>query len=435
MKAQATKIKYFNGMDMPDEAFLIKCMHCGLCLPTCPTFKLTGSERSSPRGRIRLIKSVNDGKLEITKTFFEEMNFCLDCQACETACPAGVRYGGLVEMARVQIESSKWNPWIRKTIKNFVFKIIFTKKARVKLLARLLRFYQRSGLRFFVQKTKILRLFSKKLYNIEGLAPDVSPVFSDDKLPERMMPKGTARKKVGFFYGCFMNVMFSDINFDTITVLLENDFEIIVPVGQECCGSMHAHNGDMDTARNLARANIDAFNKHDMDAVIVNAAGCSAFMKEYSHVLKDDENYKDKSVIFTQKVKDILEYLIENDIKKSGKIINKKVTYHDACHHVHTQKIFGEPRELLKKIEGLELTELKDSTACCGSAGIYNVLNYEDSMKILDEKLENIKNTGADIVLVGNPGCLAQLRYGIERKKMKVNAIHPITLIKETYSK
>jgi glycolate oxidase iron-sulfur subunit len=435
MKNQEIQKKYFYGMDIPDEAFLIKCMHCGLCLPTCPTFKLTGRERSSPRGRIRLIKSVNEGKLEISKTFFEEMNYCLDCQACETACPAGVKYGGLVEMARVQIETSKWNPVLRKVIKNFIFKVVFTRKSRVKLLARLLRFYQKSGLRFFVQKTGILRLFSKKLYNIEGLAPDVSPVFSDDKLPERLMPTKKSGKKVGFFYGCFMNVMFADINFDTITVLLENNYEIIVPVGQECCGSMHAHNGDIETARRLAKANIDAFNKHELDAIIVNAAGCSAFMKEYAHVLKNDKEYKDKSVLFTEKVKDIMEYLVENDIKKPDKIINKKITYHDACHHVHTQKIYGEPRDLLKKIDGLELTELKDSTACCGSAGIYNVLNYEDSMKILDEKLENIKNTGADIVLVANPGCLAQLRYGIERKKMDVKALHPITLIKESYSK
>ncbi|HEY9188912.1 MAG TPA: (Fe-S)-binding protein [Ignavibacteria bacterium] len=422
----------FTGIDIPSEEFLIKCMHCGLCLPTCPTYQLTGLERNSPRGRIRLIKSVLKGKLEISKTFYDEMYFCLDCQACETACPAGVKYGNLVELARVQIDKTKYNRGISKIIKKFIFENIFISKKRVKLLARLLKFYQKSGLQYFVRKTKVLKLFSNKLYKIEGLAPRISDKFTDKSYPKILYPEGEIKYKVGFFYGCFMNVMFSDINSDTIDVLLKNGCQVIIPSEQECCGSMHAHNGDLKTARKLAKINIDAFLKYDLDFIIVNSAGCSAFMKEYAHILIKDD-YHNYAQTFTSKVSDILEFLNNIEMKKPQKEILKRITYHDACHHVHTQKIYNEPRQIISKIQGLDFIEMKDSTQCCGSAGIYNIINYDDSMKILDLKLKNIANTKAEIVLVSNPGCLAQIRYGLEKDNINIQAIHPVTLLKESY--
>jgi glycolate oxidase iron-sulfur subunit len=423
----------FKGLDIPNEEFLIKCMHCGLCLPTCPTYQLTFRERSSPRGRIRLIKSVAEGNLNLTKIFYDEMYYCLDCQACETACPAGVKYGGLVESARVQVDKSKYNTFIKKNIKKIIFEKIFISNKRIKILARILRFYQVSGLQKIIRYTKILKVVSKKLHNIESLTPPISVNFSDESLPAKLVPAGTVKKKVGFFYGCFMNVMFADINLDTIKVLLENSCEIIIPKDQECCGSMHAHNGDMDTARLLAKKNIEAFKKYELDAIVVNSAGCSAFMKEYSNLLKFNDKYKKDSEVFVRKVKDVLEFLNENDIRLPGKKFHKKVTYHDACHHVHTQKIFDQPREILKKLPGLEFIEMTDSTKCCGSAGIYNILNYEESMQILSDKIKNIKKTNAEIVLLANPGCLAQIRYGMEKEDLKIRAIHPITLLKEYY--
>lgn len=422
----------FTDIDIPNEEFLIKCMHCGLCLPTCPTYQLTGLERNSPRGRIRLIKSVIEGKLEISQTFYDEMYFCLDCQACETACPAGVKYGSLVELARVQIDKTKFNHGISKIIKKFIFENVFISKKRVKLLARLLKFYQKSGLQYLVRKTKVLKLFSNKLYKIEGLAPRISDKFTDESYPKILYPEGEIKYKVGFFYGCFMNVMFSDINSDTIDVLLKNGCQVIIPSEQECCGSMHAHNGDLKTARKLAKINIDAFLKYDLDFIIVNSAGCSAFMKEYAHILtKDDYHYYAQT--FTNKVIDILEFLNKIEMKKPQKEVVKKITYHDACHHVHTQKIYNEPRQIISQIKGIDFIEMKDSTQCCGSAGIYNIINYEDSMKILDLKLKNIKNTGTEVVLVSNPGCLAQIRYGLEKDNCNIKAIHPVTLLKESY--
>ncbi len=425
-------IKGFGGIDIPDEEFLIKCMHCGLCLPTCPTYQLTGLERNSPRGRIRLIKSVLEKKSEITKIFYDEMYFCLDCQACETACPAGVKYGHLVELARVQMEKSKFSSGIGKIIKKFIFETVFISKSRVKLLARLLKFYQRSGIQKLLRKFKLIKIFSEKLYKIEGLSPKISDKFTDESFPKVLKPEGEVKYRVGFFYGCFMNVMFADINDDTIQVLLKNGCEVVIPSGQECCGSMHAHNGDLSTARRLAKMNIDAFSKHDLDYIVINSAGCSAFMKEYAHFLKDDSYYPDAAK-FKTKVIDILEFLNKIEMKKPVKFINKKVTYHDACHHVHSQKIFEEPRKIIGKIPGINLIEMKDSTWCCASAGIYNIINYDESMQMLDSKLKNIKSTGADIVLISNPGCLAQIRYGLEKENIDIKAIHPVTLLRESY--
>jgi glycolate oxidase iron-sulfur subunit len=422
----------FHGIDIPDEEFLIKCMHCGLCLPTCPTYQLTGLERNSPRGRIRLIKSILEGSSEISQIFYDEMYFCLDCQACETACPAGVKYGHLVELARVQIDRTKFNSGVGKFIKKFVFEVIFISKKRVKLLARLMKFYQRSGLRTIILKLNLIRLVSKKLNKIEGLGPRISDSFTDENYPVIIKPEGEIKYRVGFFYGCFMNVMFADINDDTIKVLLKNGCEVIIPPGQECCGSMHAHNGDLDTARKLAKINIDAFAKYNLDYIIINSAGCSAFMKEYNHFFKGDGLSSDAED-FSSKILDVLEFLNRIEIVKPIKAINKKVTYHDACHHVHTQKIFDEPRNILKMIPGIELVEMKESTWCCGSAGIYNIINYDESMQFLDAKINNIKSTDAEVVLISNPGCLAQIRYGLEKEKIDIRAIHPITLLKESY--
>jgi len=419
-------------MDTPGYDVIINCMHCGLCLPTCPTYQLTGLERNSPRGRIRLIKAIADGDLEITPTFAEEMYFCLGCQACESACPAGVKYGSLLEAARAQIELHppkvsgrfKW-----KLIKNFMLKTIFTSNKRLKVLGRLLRFYQTSGLQRLVEFTGILKLFSRQLYKIEPLAPPIAKQFSDEFLPEVIKTNGTPKYRVGFLTGCFMNLMYSDINRDTIEVLLKNDCEVIVPKGQQCCGALHAHNGDMETARALARKNIDVFEPYHLDAIVMNSAGCGATMKDYVYLLKDDPHYAERAKRFSKKVKDISEFLVEIDFKKPEKEIRRRVTYHEPCHLAHAQKITTPPREILQSIPGLELIELNESTWCCGSAGIYNIINYDDSMKLLKRKMANIKNTNADILVTGNPGCLAQLRYGLQLEGIDMELLHPVTLL------
>ncbi|MCK9210934.1 MAG: (Fe-S)-binding protein [Ignavibacteriaceae bacterium] len=427
-KDKATLLKF-----LPNDDVLTQCMHCGMCLATCPTYELTKLERSSPRGRIKLIKSIAEGKLELSNLFAEEMNFCLDCQACETACPAGVQYGKMVESARVIIEhSSVGSSKINKAIKKFLLNSIVAQHSRLKLLARFLYFYQNSG----IQKVliKVLSVFptAKKLIEIESLTPKISKVFSSEGLKEKTFPENPAKYKIAFSTGCIMDVAFSDINFDTIEVLQKNQCEIITPKKQVCCGSLHAHNGEIEKAKELAKKNLDVFSEFEYDFLISNSAGCGAFMKEYVHLFADDPQYAQKAKMFSQRVKDISEFLANFGPNNQMHSLEETVTYHDACHLCHSQKITEEPRKLLQQIPGLNLIPLEESTWCCGSAGIYNVTRHDDAEKILERKMKNLKDTGADVVVAGNPGCIGQLKYGIKKYGLKMEVLHTISLVKKS---
>ncbi|MBI3579520.1 MAG: (Fe-S)-binding protein, partial [Ignavibacteriales bacterium] len=336
----------FKGVDIPNYEFVINCMHCGLCLPTCPTYSLTGLEKSSPRGRIRLIKAVADGDLPISDGFIHEMDFCLDCQACETACPAGVKYGALVEAARAQIHQQGYESWPTKVAKRIFLSWAFTKPWRLRVIAHSLRLYATSGMKRFFEKTGLFKIFSERLHNIQPLAPAISEQFSTELLPEVIRPTGTPKYRVGFLTGCIMDVAFADVNLDTIQLLLHHDCEIIIPKQQRCCGSLQAHNGDFETARLLARHNVEVFERENLDAIVMNSAGCGAFMKEYAHVLEHEEQYASRAKAISARVKDITEFLLEIGFKPSNQIQNSKsenlkslsgkvVTYHDACHLAH----------------------------------------------------------------------------------------------------
>jgi glycolate oxidase iron-sulfur subunit len=415
---------------LPDDDVLAQCIHCGMCLATCPTYELTKLERSSPRGRIRMIKAVARGEMEMSQAFADEMDFCLDCQACETACPAGVKYGSMVEAARVEVDNAGFGSPVGRMIKKFALQYILTSPARLKFISRLLYFYQRL-LQKPLHSSGLFKLIAPKLAEIDKLAPTVSKVFSDKVIPEVVKPEGEARYKTAFLSGCLMNVMFADINTDTIDVLKGTGCQIYTPKDQVCCGSMHAHNGDFDTAKKLAKKNLDIFSRYNFDYMISNSAGCGAFMKEYAHVFRDDPEYSEKAIIFSKKVKDITEFLV--DIREDVKFgnLNENITYHDACHLAHTQKIVSEPRQVLASIPGLNHIPLEESTWCCGSAGTYNILQYDTSMKILERKMENIRKTGADIVLTGNPGCYQQLKYGTKKFHVDIKVEHPVTLFKK----
>ncbi|UCF62728.1 MAG: (Fe-S)-binding protein [bacterium] len=399
-------------------------------MPVCPTYTLTGMERSSPRGRIRLIKEVAAGHLEISKTFIEEMYFCLDCQACVTVCPAGVKYGQLVEAARSQIfESGKERGlWLKK----FFFRSVFTSFGRLKLLARFVRFYQKI-IEPLLHKSGIYKLLPRRIRSMQELAPRISARFFDDYIPERSMPQDQVRYRVGMLTGCLMNIMFADINADTVEVLQVNDCEVITPKSQVCCGSLAAHNGDFEIAKTLARQNIDIFFNLKLDAIVINSAGCSAFMKEYGQLLANDIEYSEKAAKISEITLDVSEFLLKHKFKKPSHPFARRVTYHDACHLIHTQGISQQPRQLLELIPGVVLIELDEASWCCGSAGIYNLTRYEDSMRILDRKIENIKKTGADIVVTGNPGCMGQLSYGLRRANLAIQVLHPITLLNQAY--
>ena len=452
---------------LPHDDILQQCIHCGMCLATCPTYDITKLERSSPRGRIKMIKSVARGEMEMSKIFADEMNFCLDCQACETACPAGVKYGRMVETARVVIDNTKYVSKTSVFLKRFALRKIVASRNGLKIASRLLRFYQKIGLQKLVRATGVLKLFSKNLAEIETLSPTIADKFSDTQIKEIEMPKGEVKYKTAFHFGCLMNTMFADINIDTIDVLKECGCKIITPQDQVCCGSLMGHNGDMDFALKLARKNIDAFDKHDYDYLISNSAGCGAFMKDYAHLLEDDPAYAEKAKRFSSKVKDVMEFFSEQkpelnfrtvisksaavdsteksgitDLKQispSGRNDNQKenqfVTYHDACHLIHAQKVSTQPREVIKSLPGIKYTELEEASWCCGSAGIYNVVRYDDAVKQLERKMNNIKNTKAKIVLTGNPGCMGQIKHGTQKFNVDVEVLHPVTLIKRMLKK
>jgi glycolate oxidase iron-sulfur subunit len=424
----------FVGVDIPSYDFITNCMHCGLCLPTCPTYALTGLEKSSPRGRIRLIKAVADGDLEITQGFVDEMHFCLDCQACETACPAGVKYGSLVESARAQIYQQHKVSLFERGLKWFFFEKVLSSKKNLKRVAKGLRLYQRGGVEWILNKTGILKMLAPKIAKLQHLSPRINEKFFDESFPEVIRPVGNAQHRVAFLSGCIMNVAFADVNRDTIEVLLHNGCEVIVPKMQECCGSLQAHNGDIESARKLARHNIDVFLQHDFEAIVINSAGCGAFMKEYGHYLADDREYSEKAALLSRKVKDLTEFLVSIDFKKPNRPFNKRVAYHDACHLAHAQRITSEPRAILQAIPGIDLVELPEASWCCGSAGIYNVVHYEDSMQLLSRKMKNVESTHAELIVANNPGCIAQMKYGLDLFGCTGEIIHLATLLNRAYA-
>jgi glycolate oxidase iron-sulfur subunit len=438
----------FRGVDIPNYDVLINCMHCGLCLPTCPTYALTGLEKSSPRGRIRLIKAVADGELPITDGFVREMNFCLDCQACETACPAGVKYGSLVEAAREQIARGGYEGIVTRFTKKVMMEWTFMKQNRLKVLARLMRLYEKTGMKWFLVKTGLLKVFSKKLDAIQPLSPSISEKFSSDQLPEVILPVGKPRFKVGFLTGCIMDVAFAEVNMDTVRLLLHHGCAVIVPRGQACCGSLQAHNGGLEAAREMARHNIQLFDRDDLDFIVLNSAGCGAFMKEYGHIFSDDPEWGPRAKRVTDKTKDVTEFLSETGFwparhleesemrnhlpiaQSAGKgLTGRRVSYHDACHLVHTQKISIQPRELVKSVPGIDYVELPEASWCCGSAGIYNIVRYDDSMKMLDRKVQNIQSIKPDLIVTGNPGCMLQIQHGLREKGLNIELMHTATFL------
>lgn len=416
---------------LPHDDILQQCMHCGLCLATCPTYDLTKMERSSPRGRIFMIKSLARGEMALSETFAEEMNFCLDCQACETACPAGVKYGRMVETARVVVDEAGYGGKFGITVKRFALRKIVASRNALKFVSRLLWLYQKTGLQKLVRTSGFLKFFSKKLFEIEKLSPVIADKFSDKQIKEVELPYGEVKYKTAFHFGCLMNTMFADINSDTIEVLKECGCKIITPEDQVCCGSLMGHNGDMDFALNLARKNIDAFDKHDYDFLISNSAGCGAFMKDYAHLLEDDPDYAEKAKRFSSKVKDMMEFIAEQkpELSLDFKSQYDSVTYHDACHLLHAQKVGTQPRNVIKSLPGIKYSELEEAGWCCGSAGIYNVVRYNDAIKQLERKMNNIRNTKAKVVLTGNPGCMGQIKYGTQKFNVDIEVIHPVTLI------
>jgi len=419
-----------------DYSVVQQCMHCGLCLPTCPTYDATKEERNSPRGRIALMRAIADGRLEATRAFAEEMYFCLGCLACVTACPAGVNYAELFEQARAEAEDKRLieSPK-RSLIRNFTLRWLFMRHSRLQSVGRILRLYQRLGLQGFIRRSGVLKLFPKRLRELESMTPTVQAKFSEDLIAPITPADGQKRYRVAALTGCAQDLIFSDVNKDTVEVLAQNGCEVVTPPEQLCCGSLHAHNGEWELAQQLARKQIDQFPPAEFDAIITNAAGCGSHLKHYATLLADDPGYQHRAELWDKKVKDIHEWLVEIGIKPPAPRGTATVaaTYHEACHLCHGQKITAQPRQLLKAIPNLKLVELPESTWCCGSAGIYNLIQPEMANELLERKIKHIVSTGAEVVATGNPGCLLQIMNGAKAQGLPLRVVHPVTLLAEAY--
>jgi glycolate oxidase iron-sulfur subunit len=418
-----------------DYSVVQQCMHCGMCLPTCPTYDATKLERNSPRGRIALMRAIADDRLEATKAFADEMYFCLGCLACMTACPAGVNYAELFEHARAEVEQSGVlaSPK-RNAIRGFTLRWLFMDLRRLQLVGRALQLWQGLGLQAFLRRTGLTRLLPKRLRELEAMTPPVQEAFSADLIAPVTPAAGARRHRVAMLTGCAQDLIFSDVNRDTVEVLARNGCEVVTPPEQHCCGSLHAHNGEWELAQQLARRNIDQFPPDQFDAIITNAGGCGSHLKHYAKLLAGEPAYEARAREWDRKVKDIHEWLVEIGVAPPrASRPGQTVTYHESCHLCHGQKITSQPRQLLKAIPGVKLVELPEASWCCGSAGIYNLTQPEMAGQLLERKVRHIQSTGADVVATGNPGCLLQVINGCRQAGLAVRVVHPVTLLAEAY--
>jgi glycolate oxidase iron-sulfur subunit len=384
----------------------------------------------SPRGRIYQMLQVDEGRLALADSFVTHIDRCLGCLNCQTACPSGVKYGSLLERTRSQIQENYQRPWLaRKLRAHFYIQVLpsFSKLARS---AKLVRFYQRSGLQAFARGSGLLRLLG--VHDLDALSPRIESEFSFRDLGKIYPAEGVRRGRVALLIGCISSVAFAELNRATVRVLTKNGIEVCVPQGQSCCGALHAHAGLLDVARAQARKNIDAMLCPEFDAIVTNAAGCGATMKEYAELLEHDSKYAEWAQEFVARVRDVTEYLADVGLREPKLQLKARVTYSDPCHLAHAQGIRKQPRELLKAI-GLQLIEMPRADSCCGSAGVYNVVQNEISMKILDEKMGYVAMVEPQIVVTANVGCMLQLAAGVKRKGLPIEVKHVIEMLDQAY--
>jgi glycolate oxidase iron-sulfur subunit len=415
---------------------LLNCMRCGFCLPTCPTYIESGyQETHSPRGRIALMKAVVDGLIEPDEDFERSLDLCLGCRACEPVCPSGVNYGHLLEDARDIVNQNKKFSMPVRVVRKAVFKGLFPHQNRMRGLTGLIGFYQRSGLQKVARGTGVMKLFPESLATMEKVLPKVPTMKEMKNRPEHLEAIGTKTHKVAFFSGCLMDTMFLETNNATMKLLQLAGCEIVIPSEQACCGALHGHSGEKDDAKALARRNIKAFEDTGVDFIITNAGGCGAFLVDYDHLLKDEPEWKDRAKAFTDKIKDISQILVEVGFHEKVKLElpQQIITYQDSCHLRNVMKTASAPRTLLKAINGVEYREMQNADRCCGSAGIYNIVESEMSMQLLDSKMVQAKETHATTIVTANPGCLLQMKLGIEREGLASNmsGVHIVDLLLE----
>jgi glycolate oxidase iron-sulfur subunit len=415
----------FDAHHSPSTEIIEKCVHCGFCLPVCPTYVLWGQEMDSPRGRIYLMKLAADGAAEMNSNWVSHFDSCLGCMACMPACPSGVDYGKLIEATRAQIERNTERTAGERLHRRFVFEI-FTRPDRLRLLRLPLLAYQGSGLQAILRASGLLKLFPKKMQAFESLMPKLGAYES---VAEVTPAAGTKRGRMGLLLGCVQREFFSQVNAATVRVLAAEGCDVVAPSAQPCCGALLVHAGEESAAVGLAKKTIDAFESVNVDTIVTNAAGCGSNVKEYGHLLRDDPGYADRAKQFASKCKDITEVLADLEPRAKRQPLKLRVAYHDACHLQHAQGVRSQPRALLSNIPGLELAEIPEAAICCGSAGIYNLVQPDAANALGTRKAQLISALKADVVATGNPGCLLQLQSSLARQGLRTPVVHMVQLL------
>lgn len=411
-----------------------QCVHCGLCLAYCPTFSELGTEMDSPRGRIFLIKSLAEGRIDLTESTTRHLDLCLDCRACETVCPAGVPYGRLIEAAKAEIEHRRPGSPLRRAFRWINFGVLLRYPAALRAAAAGLRLYQASGVEALVRRSGLTRLLPGTLSAWEALTPRMPSGRERTPLPPLIPAEGARRARVALLTGCVQSVVFGAHNRATAGVLAKDGVEVVAPVDQGCCGALNAHGGDHARAVDMAKRTIDTFERvADLDAIVVNTSGCGAHMKSYGALLEGDPVYAARAAAFAAKVKDVSEFLAAAPLRGPLRGVPMTVTYHDPCHVVHGQKIKSAPRQLLAQIPQLRVVDLAESDWCCGSAGIYNLTQPEMAGRLLERKVRHVLATGAQAVVTANPGCILQIKAGLRAQGASVDVLHIMELLDRAY--
>ena len=423
----------FFGPDAPAEEDLYKCVHCGFCLQACPTYVQTGLETESPRGRIALMKAVNEGRIGLDEKVYRHFDMCIQCRACEDVCPSGVPYGRLIEKTMAQVERKRKVSPLGRLASWLILSRVLPDQSALTGLVGTLRLYQRSGLQTLIRASRLLKLVPGGVAELEGSLPRMPNAFFAAQ-GQTYHAHGDPRGSVALLSGCVMPLVHGPEMRTVARVLNRNGVEVIVPAAQGCCGAIHTHVGDLDRTREMARRNIDAFLALPVDAIVTASAGCGTRMKEYGELLKDDPEYAERAEELSAMVFDIHEFLYDLPIYPPKGSLDYAVTYQDACHLSHTQGIHGQPRALLQSIPGLQLVEMENSTRCCGAGGTYTITQREMSLRLLDDKMAAVEKTGATVVATGNPGCLIQLQYGADRSGPPVTVKYVTDLLDEAYA-
>ena len=411
-----------------------QCVHCGLCLSSCPTFSELGTEMDSPRGRILLIKSLAEGRIGLSDSSVQHLSLCLDCRACETVCPAGVPYGRLIEAAKAEIERQRPGGVLRRAFRWANFDLLLRHPRMLRLAAAGLRLYQASGLQALVRATGLVRALPGTLPAWEALLPTLPARAERAPLPALTPAAGARRGRVAMLTGCVQSVVFGAHNRATARVLAKNGWDVVAPPGQGCCGALNAHGGDHARALEMARRTIEAFEGERVEAVVVNTSGCGAHMKAYGALLADDPAWAARARRFAATVRDVAEFLAMTPLRGPLAPVPMTVTYHDPCHVVHGQKIRTAPRTLLAQVPELRVVDLPEADWCCGSAGIYNLTQPEMAERLLRRKVRHVLGTGAAAVVTANPGCILQIQQGLREAGSPVRVLHIVEILDRAYA-